>query len=290
MSYYILKNLKLDPKNNKISASVADSSWRDANNKYIYDKTDDIYSSIPTWEEKYAHFIWSLLRGGIRIEGNNKYKRLEGLSGQKGLPEYYSVCSQNTDNELYLKYKDIIEDILNEKKEYIIRFKNSMAYLKSMGTKYYKYTFNVEEAKKYTKTEAKNIVGIKDFTVVNYKEELINSQKEKYGLYLTVLSNKSENDMLFDDIYQTYKKCRVAEREEQKIIAYTELYSKYPNNFLLEEIIRVKKGEEKKEFDFNLEIQNEQLEKQFEKSYINFNMLKKFEEENSEENEDEMGI
>lgn len=234
MSYYILKNLKLDKKNNKMSAEVADSCWRDNNDKFIFDKTEDIYPSIKTWEEKYAHLIWSIIRGGVRIEGNSKLKRLEGLDGQGGLGNCYDECNKLNDVELYNKYKDVIDGILKEEKNCIIKFKDSMAYLKSIGTKHYKYTFNIEEAKKYTSIEAKNIRGIREFEIVDFKEELNKIKDERYKLFAKSLAINQgeieENDL---------KKFILESGEEGRFYPYLQLQQIYPNNKLVTEISRI---------------------------------------------------
>lgn len=251
MSYYILKNLKLDEKNNKMSAEVADSCWRDDSGKFIFDKTEDIYPSIKTWEEKYAHLIWSIISGGVRIEGNNKLKRLEGLDGQAGLGKYYEECHKLNDVELYDKYKDVIEGILKEEKNSIIKFKDSMAYLKSIGTKHYRYTFNIEEAKKYTSIEAKNIQGIKEFEVVDYKEELNKIKDERYKLFAKSIAINQEaieeNDL---------KKFIFESGKEGRFYSYLQLEHNYPNNKLITEIVRIIYSIKNEAFIFDYNFKN----------------------------------
>lgn len=126
----------------------------------------------------------------------------------------------------------------NSKKEYIIKFKNSMAYLKSVKSKNCIYTFNIEEAKRYTKKETDNIKLEKEFEVFSYEEELYNSKEEKYKIYIeAIISNEidfNKNDLLyFLDEYE------YAVDGSGKFTAYTSLKQNYPNSKFINEILRV---------------------------------------------------
>lgn len=127
---------------------------------------------------------------------------------------------------------------IKEKKDYIIKFKDSMAYLKGLGVKNYKYTFNIEEAKRYTKTDAENINGINEFEIVNYNQEKYNYKEKQYRLYINVLLD-AEEDINRDDLISF---CQEYEGESDlrgKFTAYVSLKEKYPNNKLIDEIVRL---------------------------------------------------
>lgn len=128
----------------------------------------------------------------------------------------------------------------NLQKEYIIKFKDSMAYLKGLGGKKYKYTFNIEEAKRYTKTDAENIGRSKELEIVNYNQEKYNYKEKQYQLYIKVLLDEKE-DINRDDLISFCKEYEGESDLRGKFTAYISLKEKYPNNRLVDEIARLGK-------------------------------------------------
>ena len=51
MGYYKAKNIKIDRKNNKISGVLADSNWRDFEDKFIYENIEDLYPKLNVIED-----------------------------------------------------------------------------------------------------------------------------------------------------------------------------------------------------------------------------------------------
>lgn len=126
----------------------------------------------------------------------------------------------------------------NSKKEYIIKFKNSMAYLKTVKSGECTYTFNIEEAKKYTKKEAEKLEIAKEFEVVNYNEEIYNSKEEKYKMYIGVIANEDFN-IKKDDLIYFLEEYEFAADGSGKYTSYIALKEDYPNCKLIDEIVRV---------------------------------------------------
>lgn len=255
MSYYILKNLKLDEKNNKMSAEVADSCWRDDSGKFIFDKTEDIYPSIKTWEEKYAHLIWSIITGGVRIEGNNKMKRLEGLDGQGG-----------------------INEILNEKKEYVLKHKENNMYIKSIGQKFYKCTYDLEDAKKYTRMEAKNIIIGTQLEMFNYKDELYRLKDTRFNIYVEAIV-RNQGELEKSDLIQ-FMECYELENDGQgKYSSYLQLQEKYPDDKLISEIARIISLVKNEEIVLDYESKKELMKDNSLSKDINYNITEETEEQ-----------
>lgn len=128
----------------------------------------------------------------------------------------------------------------SSQKEYIIKFKDSMAYLKGLGGKKYKYTFNIEEAKRYTKTDAENVGGIKEFEIVNYNQEKYNYKEKQYQLYINVLLDEKE-DINRDDLISFCQEYEFASDGSGKFTAYITLKKEYLNSKLIDEVIRLGK-------------------------------------------------
>lgn len=126
----------------------------------------------------------------------------------------------------------------NSKKDYIIKIRDSMAYLKNIKIKEYIYTFNPEEAKKYTKSEAKEIIEKDEFEIVNYNEELYKSKEEKYKLYIGAIS-KEDYNIKKDDLICFLQEYEFAADGSGKFTSYIELKSDYPNSKLIDEIVRI---------------------------------------------------
>lgn len=126
----------------------------------------------------------------------------------------------------------------NSKKEYIIKFKNSMAYLKNIRANKYTYTFKIEEAKRYSKREAEEKVKSKDFEIINYEEELYKSKEAKYKLYVEVISDENYN-IKKNDLICFLEEYEFAADGSGKFTSYIELKKDYPNSKLIDEIVRV---------------------------------------------------
>lgn len=126
----------------------------------------------------------------------------------------------------------------NSKKEYIIKFRGSMAYLKNISKNRYTYTFKIEEAKRYTKEEAEKVVELKDFEIINYDEELYKSKEEKYKLYIEVMSEENY-DIKKDDLICFLEEYEFTADGSGKFTSYIELKKDYPNSKLIDEIVRM---------------------------------------------------
>lgn len=71
MGYYHIKNIKVDRKNNSISADLADSNWEPLDWFYV-----DNLSDSEKFENKYANFIYNLVSGNFHPSPNNKYSKI----------------------------------------------------------------------------------------------------------------------------------------------------------------------------------------------------------------------
>lgn len=127
---------------------------------------------------------------------------------------------------------------MNGKNDYIIKFKDSMAYLKDIRTEKCIYTLKIEEAKKYSKKELDKIVGIKNFEIVNYEKELYRSKENKYKLYVEVISNE-DFKIKKDDLICFLQEYEFAADGSGKFTSYIELKEEYPNSKLIDEIVRI---------------------------------------------------
>lgn len=116
---------------------------------------------------------------------------------------------------------------------YIIKIKDSMAYLKTVEQNNFIYTFSIEEAKRYTKKGAEKLKKeIREFEIVNYEEELYNSKDEKFNILVETIAKNVEpiekNDLI-DFMFN---------RKVEGFDSYIELQQDYPNNRLISEITR----------------------------------------------------
>lgn len=116
MGYNHIKNIKIDKKNNKISADLASSNWTPIE----YTHYDD-FCLGDTFEEKYANFIYNVVVGMYHPMASNKYNKImmNGL-----LHNYYQDASDIGQLETYRKYKDVIDGILDDNKEKCIRLQS----------------------------------------------------------------------------------------------------------------------------------------------------------------------
>lgn len=103
-----IKNIRLDEKNNKIVADIADGNI----SPLTYLKDRELYSHLNSYEEKYSTFINDLILGVIRC--NNESHKLARLECAKALRNYNDDFRILGAIEGYRKYKDVINKILNE--------------------------------------------------------------------------------------------------------------------------------------------------------------------------------
>lgn len=104
MGFYHLKNIKIEKRNNKISADLADSNWEPIEYKHY-----DDFCCGDTFEEKYANFIYNVVCGNYHPVASNKYDRIM-MNGF--LHNYYQDAHDIGEVETYRKYKEVIESIL----------------------------------------------------------------------------------------------------------------------------------------------------------------------------------
>ena len=65
------KNIKIDRKNNKISGVLADSNWRDFEDKFIYENIEDLYPKLNVIEDKIANLYYDIICGNIHTKKTN---------------------------------------------------------------------------------------------------------------------------------------------------------------------------------------------------------------------------
>lgn len=127
---------------------------------------------------------------------------------------------------------------MDEKKEYIIKIKNSQAYLRNITDKKVDcYTFDIRSAKKCTISEANNIVNLKqeEYEIVSYKQELYKIKNERFKLFVNSLLLQESSNIIEEDIRIFYKELK----KEGIYIACDNLNKKYPENKLVNELERI---------------------------------------------------
>lgn len=105
MGYYHIKNIKIDKKNNKISAELADSNLEPIE----FYPVDDL-SDKTSFKEKYATFIYNLVAGNFHPYQNNKYSK---IVMHHLLENYYDDVRNIGMLDTYYKYKDVVAGIMN---------------------------------------------------------------------------------------------------------------------------------------------------------------------------------
>lgn len=126
---------------------------------------------------------------------------------------------------------------MNEKKEYIIKIKNSQAYLQNKSDKKVNsYTFDIKNAKRYTRQEANKILDLKpvEYEIVSYKQETYKIKNERFKMFVNSLLQEDAS-ILQEDIKVFYEELK----NDGKFIAYNNLNNKYPENKLVKEIERL---------------------------------------------------
>lgn len=104
MSFYYIKNIKLDKKNNNISADLADSSLEPR----TYYHVDRLFDE-DSFSEKYAQFIYNLVSGNFHPSRNSQYSK---LVLNHWLDNYYDDVHDIGIVETYKKYESVINAIL----------------------------------------------------------------------------------------------------------------------------------------------------------------------------------
>lgn len=103
-----IKNIRLDEKNNKIVADIADGNI----SPLTYLKDRELYSHLNSYEEKYSTFINDLISGVLRCKKeSHKLARLECAKSLRNYNDDFRVLGAIGG---YRKYKDVIDKILNE--------------------------------------------------------------------------------------------------------------------------------------------------------------------------------
>lgn len=116
MGFYHIKNIKIDELNNKISGDLADSNWHPLDYFHINDLCDK-----ETFEEKYANFIYNIVCWNYHPAPNNKYFK---LAMNDLLEDYYNDAHDIGEVDTYKKYKTVIEGILNNDHQKVIKLKS----------------------------------------------------------------------------------------------------------------------------------------------------------------------
>jgi len=112
MSYYHIKNIDIDRKNNKISADLADSNLYPITYYHV-----DNLSKAETFEEKYADFIYNVVSGNFHPQRNNKFYR---IMMDHWLENYYDDAYDIGTLETYHKYKDVVDGLLTNNQNKLV--------------------------------------------------------------------------------------------------------------------------------------------------------------------------
>lgn len=101
-----IKNIRLDEKNNKIIADIADGNI----SPLTFLEQRELYSHLNSYEEKYGTFINDLVSGIVRCNNeSHKFSRLETSKALRNYNDDYKVLGAVG---VYRKYKDVINKIL----------------------------------------------------------------------------------------------------------------------------------------------------------------------------------
>lgn len=185
---------------------------------------------------------------------------------------------------------------MNEKKEFIIKIRNSQAYLKNTtGNEVDYYTFDIKNAKRFTKEDAQTIIESKyeECEIVLFKQELYKIKNERFKIFVNALLLQENTSILPEDIKIFAKELK----EDGIYIASSNLNNKYPENKLINEIDRIsQKIEFKKncngipskykaykdiceEYDYDDEREVDILLLNFKEKYMNIEILEEYENE-----------
>ena len=178
MSYYKAKSLKIDKKNNKISGVMADSCWRDFENKMIYDKFDNMYGDFNTIGDKIACLYHDIICGGIHTSISKYADLVCSFDYFKDFCDEFKAVrykENRQDDELYgvyLKYQDDFKKyttkncILRTKEK---RYGSFYEYVRKETNTHYFTTRDKEKAKKYNDIRVKE----REWYMENFEIEYI---------------------------------------------------------------------------------------------------------------------
>lgn len=162
-------------------------------------------------------------------------------------------------------------------KTYIIKFIDSRAYVKDIEDEEYIYTFNINEAKKFSKEEITKIKLPNKLKTTEFDIEKYQALEEKYNIFIKVLSVQSDSEIQASDLED------IKEIEKEDFIL--NLHGKYLDNSLINELSRLiyakynKDEQYKKEYDYDYDAQFEIVRKAFIDKYIDKEKLKDISEE-----------
>lgn len=189
---------------------------------------------------------------------------------------------------------------MNEKKEFIIKIRNSQAYLRNITENEVDYyTFDIKNAKKYTKQEAEIIIKPKhkEYEIVVFKQELYKIKNERFKIFVNTLLSQENTNILQEDIKIFSKELK----EEGIFIASSNLSNKYPENKLVNEMERISQKIEFKnncngiankyktykdiceDYDYDDERELDILILNFKEKYMNIEILEEYENELEEQ-------
>lgn len=153
--------------------------------------------------------------------------------------------------------------------DYIIKFKNTRLYVEKMNSKEYSLTYLIENAKKYSKTDAEKICEKEEFNYVSYEKEKYFCKDEDYKVFIDSIVT-TENDIKYSDLLPLIEN---KNNELKKDMIFLELQDKYPDNKLLDELYRVICNIQRVEktiveFDYDYDRQKEILVDAFTEKYL----------------------
>lgn len=162
--------------------------------------------------------------------------------------------------------------------KYIIKFKNSRAYIKEINGDKHLYTFDINKAQILNKEESKKIKLNNELEVVEYKKERYEAAEEKYKIFVKILSEEESNQILNKDLEN------LKDIENEKF--YLDLQLKYPDNKILQEASRLiyliensnYNDKNKKQYDYDYKAQLKILDETFFDKYIDKNSIEDEEE------------
>lgn len=238
MSYYLVKNLRVNKEKGIISGDFADSNIFDYNNKHVYKHFDDIYQDEEGKRsplQKYSRFISDIIAGNL--QGSiGKYTKLSIPNYFNDL-NYFKKENESTDKDpfvlTYLKYKEEINKTLTDKPEYVIKVDDN-SYLKKLNKKTYTPTYIKENARLFSESDfekikkafnnsiAININTNEEINLKDYERKITPSEIEKnynlkipnqesfkniskkindFKLYIDSLSNKNVGSNAITNVF-----------------------------------------------------------------------------------------
>lgn len=121
LSYYHLKNLDINKKNETITGEFADSNTYPV----TYFKSE---ISGNTFHEKYSYLIYNIITGNYQPSRSSKYYILCNSWCEPALKNFSNDCNILGVEKTYDKYKNVIEDILKKKKPQILKSEIELHY------------------------------------------------------------------------------------------------------------------------------------------------------------------